>query len=79
MVNPRENFKTNFFFAILDANIQCVAERLNQLDAHNSNFGFVYNINSPSKEFTEKMQNLERILTHGDNKDIDAQQQWDES
>ena len=57
----------------------CVAERFNQLDAHNSNYGFVYNINSTLKEFTEKMQNLERILTHGGNKDIDAQQLWDES
>ena len=82
VINPQENFKINFFFAVLDTAIQSVAERFNQLDDHNSNFGFVYNINSVSKEpqktLLEKCQNLERILTHGDSKDIDALQLCDE-
>jgi hypothetical protein len=82
VVNPQEDFKTNFFFAVLDTAIQSVAERFNQLDDHNSNFGFLYNINSlskePQKNLLTKCQHLERILTHGDSKDIDALQLCDE-
>ena len=76
VVNPQDNFKTSFFFAVLDTVIQSVAERFNQLDDHNSNFGFLYNTNilskEPQKNLLRKCQNLERILTHGDSKDIDA-------
>ena len=82
IVNPQENFKNNFFYSVLDTAIQSVSERFNQLEDHNSNFGFLYNINSLSKEtqnyLLKKCQNLERILTHGDSKDIDALQLCDE-
>ena len=66
----------------MDTVIQSVAERFNQLDDHNSNFGFLYNTNilskEPQKNLLRKCQNLERILTHGDSKDIDALQLYDE-
>ena len=82
VINPQENFKIKFFFAVLDTAIQSVAERFHQLDDHNSNFGFLYNINSLSKELQKnllkKCQNLERVLTHGNCKDIDAIQLCDE-
>ena len=82
VINPQENFKTDFFFAVLDTAIQSVSERFNKLDDHNNNFGFLYNINNlpkePVKNLLKKCQRLERILTHGDSKDIDALQLYDE-
>ena len=82
VINPQENFKTNFFFAVLDTAIQSVSERFNKLDDHNNNFGFLYNINNllkePVKNLLKKCQSLERILTHGDSKNIDALQLYDE-
>ena len=66
----------------MDTAIQYVSERFNKLDDHNNNFGFLYNINNlpkePVKNLLKKCQSLERILTHGDSKDIDALQLYDE-
>jgi len=42
-VNPEENFKTSFFFAVFDKVIKTskknLCSRPKQLDNHNSNFG----------------------------------------
>jgi len=58
---PQKKFKTNFFFAVSDKVIQNKQKkeitnyffgcsRFNQLDDHNSNLRFLYNIKSHSKE-----------------------------
>ncbi|XP_065654528.1 zinc finger MYM-type protein 1-like [Hydra vulgaris] len=74
--DPKENFKKNFYFAILDTAIQSVEERFTHIQKISSLFGFLYDVHSlqdvTSKEVMEHCLNLEKALQHGDSKDIDA-------
>ncbi|XP_069502679.1 zinc finger MYM-type protein 1-like [Ambystoma mexicanum] len=74
--NPKENFKVNFFFAIIDTALQSVEERFTQMRQISSVFGFLYNIHSLKTEAAHQIfvhcLKLEKALQHGDLKDIDA-------
>ncbi|XP_047137597.1 uncharacterized protein LOC105844131 [Hydra vulgaris] len=74
--DPKEKFKVEFYFKILDTAIQSIAERFEQMRQYNSMFGFLYDIYSisskSSAELLKNCRNLEEILTHGSQKDISA-------
>ena len=74
--DPKDKFKINFYFAILDTAIQSVEERFTLMQKISSVFGFLYDIHSlqykTRKEIMEHCLTLEQALQHGDSKDIDA-------
>ncbi|XP_042212039.1 zinc finger MYM-type protein 1-like [Homarus americanus] len=74
--NPKQKFKVNFYFAVLDVAIQSVEQRFTQMHVVSSMFGFLYDIHNlqtiTSKEVMEHCLKLEKALQHGDDKDIDA-------
>ncbi|XP_065680500.1 zinc finger MYM-type protein 1-like [Hydra vulgaris] len=74
--DPKEKFKVEFYFKILDTAIQSIAERFEQMRQYNIMFGFlhdIYSISSKSSaELLKNCRNLEEILTHGCQKDISA-------
>ncbi|XP_063819320.1 zinc finger MYM-type protein 1-like [Pseudophryne corroboree] len=74
--NPKEKFKVNFYFAVLDTAVQSVEERFTQMNQISSVFGFLYNVHSlqnrTSQQIMEDCCKLEQALQHGDSKDIDA-------
>ncbi|XP_053561123.1 zinc finger MYM-type protein 1-like [Bombina bombina] len=75
--DPKQKFKTGFYYAVLDMAIQSIEERFQQLQKYNSLFGFLYDIYSIKKKSTEDLlkdcNNLEKSLMHNGNKDIDAE------
>ncbi|XP_065684395.1 uncharacterized protein LOC136096748 [Hydra vulgaris] len=74
--DPKQNFKVNFFFAILDTAIRSVEERFEQMRTIESVFGFLYHIHGlqskTSQEILECCMKLESALQHGDNRDLVA-------
>jgi len=76
ILNAKQRFKINFYFAILDTAINSIDERFSQLEQINSVFGFLYNLqkleNESHDNILKNCLNLEKCLTHGDSKDIDA-------
>ncbi|XP_069486218.1 zinc finger MYM-type protein 1-like [Ambystoma mexicanum] len=48
--NPKENFKVNFFFAIIATALQSVEKRFTQMHQISSVFGLLYNIHSLNTE-----------------------------
>ncbi|XP_015270496.1 PREDICTED: uncharacterized protein LOC107113656 [Gekko japonicus] len=76
--DPKQQFKANFYYAVLDVAIQSVEERSQQLQHCNSVFGFLYDIYSIKEKCTADLRkackNLEQALTHDGNRDIDAEE-----
>jgi len=74
--NPKDKFKINFFNVILDTSITSIKERYEQLKNCNKHFEFLYHLRNLKDIETDKLKtycsNLEFYLTHGDNKDIDS-------
>ncbi|XP_073196247.1 zinc finger MYM-type protein 1-like [Lepidochelys kempii] len=74
--NPKEKFKVNFYFAVIDTTIHSVEERLTLMQQISSVFGFLYDVyslqNTRPKQIMEHCLNLEQALQHGESKDIDA-------
>ncbi|CAM4475658.1 unnamed protein product [Caretta caretta] len=74
--NPKEKFKVNFYFAVIDTTIHSVEERLTLMQQVSSVFGFLYDVyslqNTRPKQIMEHCLNLEQALQHGESKDIDA-------
>ena len=81
--DPKEKFRVNYYFAILDTAISSVKERFTQLNEIARLFGFLYNISDlkmkTSKELMDLCIKLERALVRrspGETpsflKDIDA-------
>ncbi|XP_053556217.1 uncharacterized protein LOC128647456 [Bombina bombina] len=48
--DPKQKFKTGFYYAVLDMAIQSIEERFQQLQKYNSLFGFLYDIYSIKKK-----------------------------
>lgn len=71
------SFKVNFFYVVLDIAIESLEERFEQLGNHNQNFGFLYDIHNladcDKKDLRDKSFNLQKILTHENERDIDSQ------
>ncbi|XP_053575202.1 uncharacterized protein LOC128664396 [Bombina bombina] len=53
--DPKQKFKTGFYYAVLDMAIQSIEERFQQLQKCNSLFGFLYDIYSIKKKSTEDL------------------------
>ncbi|XP_037743601.2 zinc finger MYM-type protein 1-like [Chelonia mydas] len=74
--NPKEKFKVNFYFAVIDTTVYLVEERLTLMQQISSVFGFLYDDyslqNTRPKQIMEHCLNLEQALQHGESKDIDA-------
>ncbi|XP_026517719.1 uncharacterized protein LOC113408599, partial [Terrapene carolina triunguis] len=74
--NPKEKFKVNFYFAVIDTAIHSVEERFTLRQQISSVFGFIYDVyslrNKTPKQIMEHCLNLEKALQHGESKDIDA-------
>lgn len=56
IIDSKQNFKVNFFNAILDRAIQSINERFLQLSEHANLFSFLYNIS--------KIQNADELMTN---------------
>ncbi|KAK4876036.1 hypothetical protein RN001_012458 [Aquatica leii] len=74
--DPKQKFKVEFYYTILDMAIQSIEERFQQLEQHNILFGFLYDISNINKkthaDILTDCKHLETSLTHNANKDIDA-------
>ncbi|XP_074926075.1 zinc finger MYM-type protein 1-like [Chelonoidis abingdonii] len=61
--NPKEKFKVNFYFAVIDAAIRSVEERFTLMQQISSVFGFIYDVyslqNKTPKQIMEHCLNLE--------------------
>jgi hypothetical protein len=76
VVEPKHEFKINFFFFILDKSMNSLDERFEQLRNHNDIFNFLYNINGEmnSKDLLKNCQDFQLSLTDGNNRDVDGLQ-----
>jgi hypothetical protein len=76
VVEPKQEFKINFFFFILDKSMNSLDERFEQLRNHNDIFNFLYNINGEmnSKDLLKNCQDFQLSLTDGNNRDVDGLQ-----
>jgi hypothetical protein len=76
VVEPKQEFKINFFIFILDKSINSLDDRFEQLRNHNDIFNFLYNINGEmnSKELLKNCQDFQLWLTDGNNRDVDGLQ-----
>lgn len=76
MLDANQQFKVNFYFAILDTAISSIDERFNQMEKISNVFGFLYHIDAldekPSRYILDECIKLEKELTHDNSKDIDA-------
>jgi len=74
-IDPKQQFKFDFYFPVLDMAIQSIDERFVQLQQHTSLFGFLYDIyhlkEKPSDEILHCCKLLEQSLTHEEDRDID--------
>ncbi|XP_074026384.1 zinc finger MYM-type protein 1-like [Leptinotarsa decemlineata] len=74
--DAKDQFKINFYFAVLDTAVNSVDERFNQLKNISHVFGFLYNVhemqNKNSKVVLEHCIKLEESLSDGNSKDVDA-------
>lgn len=81
-MDAKTKFKVNFFFHVLDVSVNSLKERFLQLENHNFYFDFLYNFTNisdmPKNELINKCQNLEKILTEKDHKDVDWKEMVDE-
>jgi hypothetical protein len=81
--DPKQKFKIECFFAIVDAAITSVRERFEQLREHEDIFRFLYNISSlktfPKQELQKCCDNLSAALSDNEQGgDIDSVQLYDE-
>jgi hypothetical protein len=76
VVEPKQEFKINFFIFILDKSINSLDDRFEQLRNHNDIFNILYNINGEmnSKELLKNCQDFQLWLTDGNNRDVDGLQ-----
>uniref|UniRef100_A0A8C3FTF5 HAT C-terminal dimerisation domain-containing protein n=1 Tax=Chrysemys picta bellii TaxID=8478 RepID=A0A8C3FTF5_CHRPI len=54
--NPKQRFKMNFYFAVLDTAIHSVNERFQQMQQLESVFGFLYDIHSLQKKTAKQIR-----------------------
>ncbi|CAM5171062.1 unnamed protein product [Natator depressus] len=74
--NPKQRFKVNCYFTVLDTAIHKVEESFQQMQQLQSVFGFLHDIHSLQKKTAKQIKEfcikLESALTHENSKDIDA-------
>lgn len=81
-LDPKTDFKVNFYFFTLDVAIASLEERFQQMKNHSCNFDFLYGVSNiksfPKSELIEKCEQLQEVLTVGASRDIDAYDLADE-
>lgn len=74
--NSEQRFRTQYFLVILDSAIISMSKRFNQINNFNSTFGFLYDMSKlktmADTEILKHCQDLQTVLTDGEDKDIDA-------
>ncbi|XP_020667850.3 zinc finger MYM-type protein 1 [Pogona vitticeps] len=82
ITDPKQHFRVKFFNQVLACTIQSVEERFLQLKEHSTLFGMLYDIKNINETRSEELRQqcgaLEKILTHGKLRDIDANDLYDE-
>ncbi|XP_051170468.1 zinc finger MYM-type protein 1-like [Leptopilina boulardi] len=79
IVVPKDTFKINFYFQVLDRAINSLTERFSQLSNYNDIFGFMFDLNTEDKEtLLNNCLNLQSALTNGDQSDINGSQLYQE-
>ncbi|KFM71470.1 hypothetical protein X975_27244, partial [Stegodyphus mimosarum] len=77
--SPEEKFRTNVFFRILDTAWTSLNERFDAMKNHCDNFSFQGNLSAiDNANLKIKCIKLEKLLQWGDNKDINAEELYDE-
>ena len=72
--DPKENFKVNFNFAILDSDIQSIEKRFTLIQKMSQVFGFFYTVCRIKllRELWKFVWILKKLLKHEDSNDIDT-------
>lgn len=71
IVDPKQKFKVEFFYYLLDIAVNALDERFQQMTALNARFHFLYHLNDADVTL-EQCKDLQEALSDGDNSDIDA-------
>lgn len=82
ILDPKEKFKIEFFFVVLDTIHEAFQERFDLLKAHSDYFSFLYDFtilrNINREEITKHCMDLHLYLTDGDKHDINGLELRDE-
>lgn len=82
IIEPRQKYKIEVFFHIMDTAINSLELRFSQISEHSKHFAFLYNIYAlrelPKDKLLEHCKNLEAILTHENSSDINALELYEE-
>ncbi|KAG8434798.1 hypothetical protein GDO86_012953 [Hymenochirus boettgeri] len=76
IADPQQKFKVNFFYKVLDCVWRSLEDRFEQIKEHSRMFGFLYSIQNVTEisreEVKQQCDQLEKALSHGEQRDIDA-------
>lgn len=73
ILDPEKKFKVEFYFKVVDKAIISISERFEQIQEHNNDFLFLYNIEKSHKNDSQlktDCDSLEKKLTNGNISDI---------
>ncbi|KAG8429796.1 hypothetical protein GDO86_019188 [Hymenochirus boettgeri] len=78
VTDPKQRFKVDFFFLVLDRVWESLNDRFEQLKEHSSMFGLLYTIpkvmDSSREDIRQQCDHLEKALSHDSQRDIDAEE-----
>ncbi|KAG8432737.1 hypothetical protein GDO86_017106 [Hymenochirus boettgeri] len=78
VTDPKQRFKVDFFFLVLDCVWESLNYRFEQLKEHSSMFGLLYTIpkvmDSLREDIRQQCDQLEKALSHNSQRDIDAEE-----
>ncbi|XP_046737530.1 zinc finger MYM-type protein 1-like [Diprion similis] len=76
VTDPKEQFRTELFYHVIDTAVISMEERFQQLQEHSNDFKFLYDIHALKSSTKEKImkscKNLHGRLTDGEKMDIDG-------
>ena len=76
--DPKQKFKVEFYFIILDTDINSLGERFPQFDFMSKTFGVLFDLHNiydlDESSLTKKCEVLEQALMADDDKDINAKE-----
>ncbi|CAM2096552.1 unnamed protein product [Caretta caretta] len=83
ILDPKERFKVECFYCILDVAITSIEERFYQLHGHCETFEFLYNIGNIKNQFSKEdfmnhCHDLHLVLSNDNAADIDGVELYDE-
>ena len=80
ILDPKQSFRINFYYKILDQAISSISEIFEQLQNHNNLFFFLHNISEASKLPNLKIlcKNLELALSYNGSKDVNGDELYQE-